>query len=155
MEKQEHIPHWDGSPDTFNEFEDRCIWYERGLSEKDKPQAVAKIVSRLHGTAWQVIKDLTSEDQARLCASTIKELTTFLRDSILEVGIPEIGKRFGEYLGRFRRKEGQTMKIYIQNHRHLKIKLEDAIKATETKRIEKLKYREQLKQKVKEAKQAR
>ena len=153
-QERETVPRWDGQADSFNEFEDRCIWYERSLSEKDKPQAVARIVGKLSGTSWKLIQDLTTEDQGRLCESSVQELTQYLRSSILEIGVPEVGKRFNEYLGRFGRKKGQTMRTYIQNHRHLKIKVEEAIKSSEVKRVEKLKFREQLKTIVLEAKKA-
>ena len=106
-------PRWDGQADTFNEFEDRCIRYERSLSENDKPQEVARIVGKLSGTSWKLIQDLSFEDQSRLCESSVQELTQYLRSSILEIGVPEVGKRFNEYLGRFGRKKGQTMRFYI------------------------------------------
>ena len=99
--ERETVPRWDGQADTFNEFEDRCIWYERSLSEKDKPQAVARIVGKLSGTSWKLIQDLSSEDQSRLCESSVQELTQYLRSSILEIGVPGVGKRFNEYLGCF------------------------------------------------------
>jgi hypothetical protein len=78
-ERLDRIPIWDNNPDTFNEFEDRCLWYERGLSARDRPQAVARIVAKLTSTAWKIIKDLNAEDQRRLCASGVQDLTTFLR----------------------------------------------------------------------------
>jgi hypothetical protein len=60
------------------------------------------------------------------------------------MGIPEVGKRFGEYLGRFHRKAGQTRRTYIQNHRHLQIRVEEAIKAADKKNVESRQYRRQL-----------
>ena len=95
-ERLDRIPIWDNNPDTFNEFEDRCLWYERGLSARGKPQAVARIVAKLTSTAWKIIKDLNAKDQRRLCACGVQDLTTFLRSQLLEMGIPEVGKRFGE-----------------------------------------------------------
>jgi len=138
--RTETVPVWDGNSDHFNEFEDRCLWYERGLSVRDRPQAVARVVGRLTGTAWKVVKDLSSTDQHRLCEATLQDLTAFLRSQLLEMGVPEVGQRFGEYLGRFHRKPGQSMREYVQHHKHLQLQVENAIKGAEKKQVDRLGY---------------
>jgi len=68
---------------------------------------VARIVARLTSTAWKIIKDLNAEDQRRLCDSGVQDLTTFLRTQLLEMGIPEVGKRLVNTLEGFTGKPGR------------------------------------------------
>ena len=143
-DKHERIPSWNNDPDSFNEFEERALWYEKGLNDRDRRQAVARIVGTLSGPTWKLIQDLSKEDQTKLNTLGVATLTRYLRDSLIEVGIPEVGKRFGEYLGRFHRKKGDTMRQFIQAHRHLQNKVEVALEKIEKKIREKFDYRGQL-----------
>ena len=135
----DRVPTWDNDPGSFNEFEERCSWYERGLSERDKPMAVARIVQRLSGDTWKAIEGLGEEDRGKLCKLGVATLTSFLRDAILEAGVPEMGKRFGEYLGRFHRKMGETMRAYVQSHRLLQTKVETALAKVDQNALQKTK----------------
>ena len=139
------IPTWDNDPDNFPDFEDRVLWYERGLKNNDRKQTVARIVQRLTGVPWRTIKDLSKDDHDRLCQSGVKALLTFLRGQLVEDGVPEIGKRFGEYLGKFQRKPGQGMRAFVQHHKHLQNRVEEAIRKAEKQGKNQADYREELK----------
>ena len=140
------VPTWDNDPETFNDFEDRVWWYERSLKPSEKKQAVPRIVRTLTGTPWLTIQDLSKKDLARLCDSGTQALLEFLRQTLVEDGVPEVGRRFGEYLGCFRRKNQQGMRTYVQNHRHLQNQVEQAIKKAEKRGPQTIDYRGKLKE---------
>ena len=142
------VPTWDNDPETFNEFEDRVWWYERSLKPSDKRQAVPRIVRQLTGTPWLTIKDLSKKDLDRLCNAGTQSLLEFLRQTLVEDGVPEVGRRFGEYLGRFRRKNQQGMRTYVQNHKHLQNQVEQAIRKAEKRGPQDIDHREKLKELV-------
>ena len=142
------VPTWDNDPETFNEFEDRVWWYERSLKPSDKRQAVPRVVRQLTGTPWLTIKDLSKKDLDRLCNAGTQSLLEFLRQTLVEDGVPEVGRRFGEYLGRFRRKNQQGMRTYVQNHKHLQNQVEQAIRKAEKRGPQGIDHREKLKELV-------
>ena len=47
--QNDRIPTWDGHENSFAEFRERCLWYEKGLSWKDREQAIGKIAAGLTG----------------------------------------------------------------------------------------------------------
>ena len=127
------VPIWDNNPDTFQDYEDRSVWWEKSLKPIEKKQAVAKMVHQLSGVPWRVVNDLSRSDREKLCKAGVQELLNFIRTTLIETGVPEVGRRFGEYLGRFHRKPMQPMRLFIQEHRHLQNKVEEAIKKAEKK----------------------
>ena len=134
----DRIPTWDGHENSFAEFRERCLWYERGLSWKDREQAIGKIASGMTGQPWKTLEGLSLEERDELCKCGMDTFLDFLKEAILEAGVPEAGRRFSEYLGRFQRKTGDTMKKYITEHKQMQQKVEKAMGVLETKRAKHL-----------------
>ena len=67
--ERDGAPTWDNDPDRFDDFVDRAKWYEKGMRENERGQAVPRIISKLTGNTWRLIQDLSEEDKARLAKS--------------------------------------------------------------------------------------
>ena len=106
---------------------------KKSLKPNEHKQAVAKMVHQLSGVPWRVVNDLSRSDREKLCKAGVQELLNFIRTTLVETGVPEVGRRFGEYLGRLHRKPMQPMRLFIQEHRHLQNKVEEAINKAERK----------------------
>jgi hypothetical protein len=75
-----------------------------------------------------------------------ESLLAFLKESLMDSAIPEAGKYVREYLYKFRRNRGESVKLYVQRHRTLMSRLEKAMKVVEGTKVPLL---EKIKEKVK------
>ena len=133
---QNKLPTWDGETDKFEEFKQKVKWYILGTKKAERPLVTARIAGSLTGSAWRVLEDLPEEKKEELVMSGSPEsLLAFLKESLMDSAIPEAGKYVREYLYKFRRNRGESMKLYVQRHRTLMSRLEKAMKMVEGTKI--------------------
>ena len=113
-ESKEKVPTWDGSPVTWEDYVDRCRWYQGSVAWKDRHLVVSRLVRQLTGPAWKVISLLPTQKKRELAEDgDLEELFQILKNQLLRNAIPEASRRFYEYLHRFRRQRGESMKMYL------------------------------------------
>ena len=70
------------------------------------------------------MEDLPEERKEEIVMSGSPEsLLAFLKESLIDSAIPEAGKYVREYLYKFRRNRGESMKLYVQRLRTLMSRL--------------------------------
>ena len=121
------VPTWKGESTSFEEYKERARWYEAGLSSRDVGVAVARLATGLTGQPWKLVQKLNPAARAELTRGGVERFLDFIRENLIETGIPEAGRRFHEYLGRFGRKASELMKTYVQNQQILQGKMEEAM----------------------------
>ena len=96
----------------------------------------ARIAGSLTGKAWQILEDLPEERKEEIVESgTCDGLMEFLKDSLIDSAVPEAGRWVWEYLYKFRRAKGESIKLFTQGHSTLFNRLEKAMRLVHTGRI--------------------
>ena len=109
------VPEWNGEHHTFQEFEERCYWYRRGLKVSDRPLAVARIVRKLHGPAWALTRRLNKH---RLNSKDgLEYLLRRLRQHLLLPQVQDIGRHIKAYFEDLRCKRGESIPQYCNRER--------------------------------------
>ena len=128
------VPTWDGDALKWETFRSKCYWHMRGVTAYNKQHECADIAKQLTGDAWRALEQLTEKQKDDLVeAGDIEKLLVFLKEALLEGQIPEAGRLFNEYVYKFKRNKGESMKMYTQRHRTLLGKLEVAMRTVDRK----------------------
>ena len=126
------VPTWDGDPDKWESFRDAVKWHNRKTPERERCSVAAHIAGNVTGKAWEHINRLSEEDQDKLADQGLDAVIKFFKDGLLENPIPEAGKHFREYVYKFRREKGESMKLYTARHTFQLGKLEKAMAGLKT-----------------------
>ena len=123
-----HILSWDGSPETWEEFEVEADLFCRRKPACQEAEQVASLLSALKGIPKSLLLALSEKERAKI---TTKEIfKKYLKGKLLETSVPELGRnlRAWQKLSRLP-KEG--MRIYILRHRQLLSRLERSVNESE------------------------
>jgi hypothetical protein len=121
------VPTWDGDPDKWESFRDAVRWHFRKRHERERVSVAAHVAGNVTGKAWEHINRLSEQDQDILADRGLDAVIDFFKDGLLENQIPEAGKHFREYVYKFRREKGESMKLYTARHTYQLGKLEKAM----------------------------
>ena len=94
-DRSESVPAWDGDVTSFDSYVMRVKLYVRGTKKDEKGLCGPRLMSKLHGRAWQGVQkyehidtlDSVEEDPDTKLPKGVSQLLKFLRDKsgILEV----------------------------------------------------------------------
>jgi gas vesicle protein len=121
------VPTWDGDPDQWESYRDSVKWYNRKTPVEDRSGVAAHVAGNVTGKAWELVNRLSEQDQDKLADQGRDAVIMFFKDGLLENLVPEAGKHFREYVYKFRREKGESMKLYTARHTHQLNKLEKAM----------------------------
>ena len=110
----DYIPVWDGTLENWEDYVVRCGVYTRGCEPWKVHTRVANLIQHLDetGKVWQMIRNLSEQERIAL-QSNIQTYLDFIKDNCLPTALPELGRRFREWL-KFRRSKGETMRVYYK-----------------------------------------
>ena len=119
-------PVGDGSPEDWEDYQVRSGIYCRGTDKWKIGQRISNLIQSLTGKAWDSIMNLSENERENLQVD-LTSFHTYLNSSCLPTAIPELGRRFREWL-KFRRFRTETMRTYIRRY-HLNLnKLEGSMR---------------------------
>ena len=122
----ELVPSWDGSPEEWEDYQVRSGIYCRGTDRWKIGQRISNLIQSLTGKAWDSIMNLSEKERENLQVD-LESFHTYLKSSCLPTAIPELGRRFREWL-KFRRVRKETMRTFIRRY-HLQLnKLEGSMR---------------------------
>ena len=121
----ELVPIWDGSPEEWEDYQVRSGIYCRGIDKWKIGQRISTLIQSLTGKAWDSIMNLSEKERENLQVD-LESFHTYLKSSCLPTAIPELGRRFREWL-KFRRFRKETMRTYIRRYRLQLNKLEGSM----------------------------
>ena len=126
-------------------------WHILGTKKSERSLQTARIAGALTGKAWKILDDLPDDRKEEIVeqAEGCEKLLEFLKESLMDSAVPEAGRWVREYLYKFKRTKGESMKLYTARHQTLLGKLEKAMRLVETTRS---KWWETIKDKIKERK---
>ena len=58
MRKKEKVPTWNNRMDTLKSFKDKCFWYYRSTTRRDREFVPDRIIQHLTGDAWDIAHDM-------------------------------------------------------------------------------------------------
>ena len=123
-----YIPSWDGSPETWEEFEVEVDLFCRRKPAWQEAQQIASLLSALKGTPKSLHLVLSEKERAKI---TTKEIfKKYLKGNLLETSVPELGRNLRAWQ-KLRRLPKEGMRIYILRHRQLLSKLERSVNESE------------------------
>jgi hypothetical protein len=129
------VPTWDGDPEKWDSFRDSVKWHFRKTIPKERAGVAAHVAGNVTGKAWEHINRLSEDDKDALADQGIDSLMKFFKDGLLENPIPEAGKHFRDYVYKFRREKGESMKQYTARHMYQLTKLETAMQGLKTSKV--------------------
>eukprot|EP00974_Lingulodinium_polyedra_P048754 4682638-Lingulodinium_polyedra.AAC.1 len=131
-EENKKVPSWDGDPDKFEEYRMRAELYVDGLDHRNRPYGASRLIANLRGAAWETMREVSREERKKLRGDDgVELLLRYLEESVLDLPIPEAGKRLKNFLFGQKRLPGESMKIYASKNRTALMKLEEAIQKVE------------------------
>jgi hypothetical protein len=123
------VPTWSGDLDDWETYKIRAGICVRGADQWKQSQRISNLVQVLEGKAWEAIENLSDNERDKIQESLVPFLA-FLKEQCLPTAIPELGRRFREYL-RFRRVRKESMRIYVKRYRLQLVKLENSMRAVD------------------------
>ena len=104
--RDKHIPSWDGSPETWEEFEVEVDLFCRRKPDWQEAQQIAQLLGALKGTPKSLHLALSEKERAKI---TTKEIfKKYLKGNLLETSVPELGRNLRAWqknCAAFQRKE--------------------------------------------------
>ena len=126
------VPTWDGDPAHWDKFKEKVEWFVLATPDKDKNYLAAKIAGNVTGSAWKAISRLKLKEKELICQGGVETLLKFLKEGLMENPIPEAGRHFRNYVYKFRREKGESMKLYTTRHEAERQKMEESMAALKT-----------------------
>ena len=132
------VPVWDGSPEDWEDYQIRSGIYCRGVDKWKVGQRISNLIQSLTGKAWDSITNLSEPERENL-QQDLPSFHAYLQQACLPTAIPELGRRFREWL-KFKRFRKETMRTYIRRYRLGLNKLETSMRVVDGKipRLEQL-----------------
>ena len=127
-EYKKKVPSWDGTPEKWDTYVIKTGIFMKTQPEWKAPNLIAELMQRLEGRAWDLIEQISEEQQEKLVNRKI--FLQFLKESLLESAVPELGRFFRKWQG-FKRQRRETMKLYVLRHRHVLGRLEKAMQSVD------------------------
>jgi hypothetical protein len=109
------VPHWDGDPSEFEEFQEECYKYEETVKLQDRYLVGPRIAAGLTGQASTAING-----KKRGWLSTPKgvdKLVDFLNKAINKPALPDVGQHMSKLFYAIKRKRGEGMTPFCIRHR--------------------------------------
>ena len=130
---------WDGDSATFEDYREKVRRLARQHCRSDKETVGPKLAAALAADAWKALEEVSDEGIDMVSALGCEDvLLRLLEESLLDLPIPEASKFMREYLFHFKRKLGESMKVYAQRSRVLSDKLGKAFTKVEARKRTKL-----------------
>ena len=121
----EHVPSWDGDPQTFETFVTAAKWFEMSLKDSERKLAASRVWQRLSGPAKSVVRYLDPSEFDT--ASGLKKLIDILRNSPLQkLPIPDSFSRL-ERWSQLKRGPNETIPQLIVREEDLFTELQRAL----------------------------
>ena len=110
------IPVWDGSLEEWENYVVRCGIFVRGVEPHKVSNRIANLIQHLEptGEPWKMIMNLSEEERVALQVN-LKTFLDFLKENCLPTALPELGRRFREWL-KFKRVKKETMRVYFKRY---------------------------------------
>ena len=124
------VPFWAGDLESWETYRIRSGIYCRGGDPNKLPQRINNLIQVLQGTAWDAIENLSEPEREKLQVN-LETFHKFLKEQCLPTAIPELGRRFREYM-KFRRSRKEPMQIYVKRCRLQLQKLEVRMRAIDS-----------------------
>ena len=137
------VPTWNGEPDHWEDF---VISLETFVKQREvwkEGQQIARIINRFDkkGKPWKLLVSLSEQERAKL--TTKDALISYLKGNLLESAIPELGRHFRNWI-KFRRDNGESMRVFILRHRKTLNKMESTLNLAQASAELKMKLRGQI-----------
>ena len=137
------VPTWNGEPDHWEDF---VISLETFVKQREvwkEGQQIARIINRFDkkGKPWKLLVSLSEQERAKL--TTKDALISYLKGNLLESAIPELGRHFRNWI-KFRRDNGESMRVFILRHRKTLNKMESTLNLAQASADLKMKLRGQI-----------
>ena len=101
------VPSWDGSPNTFERFAVECRWYQFSLKSTERHLAAPRVWHELTGSAKSVVRNLNPEVYAT--ANGLDKLLDVLRGSPLQrLPVPDTFQRL-ERWSNLHKRQGESI----------------------------------------------
>ena len=121
----DHVPSWDGDPQTFETFVTAAKWFEMSLKDSERKLAASRVWQRLSGAAKSVVRHLDPSEFDT--SSGLKKLIDILRNSPLQkLPIPDSFSRL-ERWSQLRRGPNETIPQLIVREEDLFTELQRAL----------------------------
>ena len=125
----ELIPVWDGKAEKFEDYRIRSRFYVRSGDAWKASQKIGNLIQALGPDVWGIIQNLSEAEQDKLCTG-LDVYFNFLKENCMPAVIPELGRRFREWL-KFGRTRREGMRLYYKRYSQQLSKLETCIKAVQ------------------------
>ena len=119
-----HVPSWDGSPETWPDFEIEVDIFVKQEPRWKEAQQIAKLLGALKNQAKNLHAALSESERDKIVTKEI--FKQYLRGHLLETSIPELGRNLRAWQ-KIRRLPKEGMRLYILRHRQLLNKLERSV----------------------------
>ena len=133
-----HVPSWDGSPETWPDFEIEVDIFVKQAPKWQEPQQIAKLLGALKNQAKSLHAALSEGERDKIVSKEV--FKQYLRGHLLETSVPELGRNLRAWQ-KIRRLPKEGMRLYILRHRQLLSKLEKSVNESDVSRNLKTKLR--------------
>ena len=91
----------------------RAELYVDGLDQHSRPFGAQRLIARLTGAAWETMREVNRAERQKLSGDHgVELLLRYLEESVLDLPIPEAGRRLKTFLFGQKRVVGESMKVY-------------------------------------------
>ena len=124
--KDNEVPSWDGSPNSFERFATDCRWYSFSLKQSERHLAAPRVWHKLSGSAKSVVRNLNPEVYAT--ANGLDKLLDVLRGSPLQrLPVPDTFQRL-ERWSNLHRRQGESVPQLLVREEELFVELQQSLK---------------------------
>ena len=135
-DRTETVPSWDGDVTSFDSYVMRVKLYVRGTKKDEKGLCGPRLMSKLHGRAWQGVQkyehidtlDVVEEDPETKLPKGVSQLLKFLREKSGILEVEDAGKYMRMFMKETHRKPRMSMRDYLTQFEVEEDRMQKAIK---------------------------